>query len=179
MNRTSLTEVLRIWDQRGRCVFTRSQLARLFPDDRPKALTEGLQRQVKAGLLVRACRGVYVNPHARSFDSRVIEHIARALRPGSYSYVSLESLLAECGAISQVPVDRLTVMTTGRKGICRTPYGVIEFTHTKRPVVDVVAGMRQVEDRPLRIATRAAAWRDLRRVGRNVAMVDAAAVGND
>lgn len=179
MNRTRAIEILRHWDKCGRYVFTRSQLARLFPEDSPKTFTEGLQRLVKAGLLVRACRGIYVNPYSQSFDSRVIEHIARALRPGAYSYVSLESRLAEFGAISQIPVDRLTVMTTGRKGVYRTPYGVIEFTHTKRPIADVLAGIRQVEARPLRIATKAAAWRDLKRVGRNVGMVNREALGDD
>ncbi|MGH8203109.1 MAG: type IV toxin-antitoxin system AbiEi family antitoxin, partial [Steroidobacteraceae bacterium] len=152
------------------------QLARLFPDDTPKAFAAGLDRLVRAGLLARACRGVYVNPRAQSLDSRVIERIARALRPGAYNYVSLESLLSESGAISQIPLDRLTVMTTGRKGVYETPYGVIEFTHTKRPVVDILNGIRHVEGRPLRVATPAIAWRDLKRVGRNVQMVDHEAV---
>ena len=54
------------------------------------------------------------------------------MRRGEYSYISLETMLSEYGAISQVPIDRLTVMTTGRKGEYETPFGVIEFTHTKR-----------------------------------------------
>ncbi len=33
---------------------------------------------------------------------------------GEYNYVSLESMLSEYGLISQIPIDRLTVMTTGR-----------------------------------------------------------------
>jgi len=172
MNRTRAISVLRDWDRRGRCVFTRRQLERLFPTDSPGTFAEGLNRLVRAGLLVRACRGVYVNPHAQSFDSRVIERIAQAMRPGAYSYVSLESLLSEFGAISQIPLDRLTVMTTGRKGVYKTPYGVIEFTHTRRPVREVLAHIRQVEGRPLRIASKQAAWRDLKRVGRNVQLVN-------
>lgn len=172
MNRTRAGEVLRLWDRKGRYVFTRHQLARLFAEDSPKTFTEGLNRLVKAGLLLRACRGVYVNPHAQSLDSRVIERIAQALRPGAYSYVSLESLLSEFGAISQIPLDRLTVMTTGRKGVYKTPYGVIEFTHTQRPVSDVLTHIQQLEGRPLRMASKAAAWRDLKRVGRNVGMVN-------
>ncbi|MGH8130624.1 MAG: type IV toxin-antitoxin system AbiEi family antitoxin [Steroidobacteraceae bacterium] len=178
MDRNRAAEVLRDWDRQGRHVFARPQLARLFPDDRPKTFAEGLNRLVRAGLLVRACRGVYVNPHAHSLDSRVIERIAQALRPGAYSYVSLESLLSESGAISQIPLDRLTVMTTGRKGVYRTPYGVIEFTHTKRPVTDVLARIRQVEGRPLRVASPSVAWRDLKRVGRNVQLVDPEAISD-
>lgn len=171
MNRARASEVLREWDRKGRYVFSRRALAKLFPEDNPKAFTEGLNRLVKAGVLTRACRGVYVNPDAHSFDSRVIERIAQTLRPGELNYVSLESALSEYGEISQIPVDRLTVMTTGRKGLYRTPYGVIEFTHTARPAADILSHVRRMEGRPLRIAGRQAARRDLKRVGRNVGMV--------
>ena len=164
------------WDRKGRHVFTRRELAKLFPRDNPKTFAEGLRRLVRGGLLLRACRSVYVNPTAHSLDSRVIERIARALRPGAYNYVSLETLLSESGAISQIPLDRLTVMTTGRKGIYETPYGVIEFTHTKRQAADILSGIRQVDGRPLRVATPAVAWRDLKRVGRNAQLVDREAV---
>lgn len=174
MNQGRALEVLRDWDRQGRYVFTRKALAKLFPEDSPKTFSEGVNRLVKAGVLTRACRGVYVNPHAHSFDSRVIERIAQALRSGEFNYVSLESALSEFGEISQIPVDRLTVMTTGRKGVYRTPYGVIEFTHTARPAADILSHVRQVEGRPLRIAGKHAAWRDLKRVGRNVGMVNEA-----
>ena len=178
MNQRDAIETLRLWDGRGRHVFTRRQLARLFANDSSKAFAAGLGRLVRAGLLVHACRGVYVNPHAQSLDSRVIERVAQALRPAAYNYVSLESRLSEAGAISQILLDRLTVMTTGRKGTYRTPYGVIEFTHTKRPVADVLARIGREEDRPLRVASPAVAWRDLKRVGRNLALVDPAVIAD-
>ena len=176
MNQTRALSVLFRWDKRKRHVFSRRELAKLFPEDSPKTFTEGLNRLVKNGLLVRAARGVYVNPHAASLDSRVVERVAAALRTGEYNYVSLESMLSEYGHISRIPIDRLTVMTTGRKGIYRTPYGVIEFTHTRRPVRQIVAGIRSVEGRPLRVATAPVAWRDLKRVGRNTEMVDASGI---
>ncbi len=172
MNKIQLIQALKEWDLQGKYVFTKQDLHKIFPDDKPKALTEGLSRLVKARLLVRACRGVYVNPHALSFDGYVIEHIAKALRRGKYNYVSLESMLLECGAISQILVDRLTVMTTGRAGTYKTPYGIIEFTHTKRAVKDILDGIKTVENRPLRIASKQTAWRDLKRVGRNINMVN-------
>jgi hypothetical protein len=171
MKQAHAIEVLRNWDNKGRHVFTRATLAKLFPGDSPKTFTESLNRLIKSGLLVRAGRGVFVNPHAHSLDSRTIERIAQALRPGHYNYLSLESVLAEHGEISQIPIDRLTVMTTGRKGVYRTPYGTIEFTHTARPVSDILANIRAVEERPLRLASKEVAWRDLKRVGRNVNMV--------
>lgn len=172
MNILNALRVLGAWDRSGRYVFTKGDLRKLFSDDAPKAFDEGLRRLVGKGLLVRACRGVYVNERARSFDSFVLERIARALRRGEYSYVSLESMLSEYGVISQVPVDRLTIMTTGRKGVFKTPWGVLELTHTKRTPADILEHTISDRERPLRLATKQTAWEDLIRVGRNLEMVD-------
>ena len=62
-------------------------------------------------------------------------------------------------------------MTTGRKGEYKTPYGTIEFTHTKRKLRDILNSMKDV-GRPLRLANPIAAWRDLKRAGRNTHLVD-------
>jgi len=105
MKQAQAASVFREWDAKGRYVFTRATLARLFPEDGPKSFTESLTRLTKSGLLVRAASGVFVNPHAHSRDSRTIERIAQALRPGHYSYLCLESALSEYGEISQIPTD--------------------------------------------------------------------------
>jgi len=172
MKKMQAIQRLREYDKKGRYVFTRRDLAKLFPGDDTKAFSEGLNRLVKAGVLQRACRGIYVNDSAHSFDSYVVEHIAKALRRGEYNYVSLESILSEYGVISQIPIDRLTVMTTGRTSTYQTAYGVIEFTHTKRSIVNILEHIRTVEGRPLRIATKKAAIRDLKRVGRNLNLLN-------
>lgn len=172
MNKLIAIQVLREWDLQHKYVFTYNDLRKLFPSDAPKTFKEGLARLVKAGLLIRACRGIYVNPYAQSKDSYTIEYIARALRRGDFNYVSLESMLVEYGAISQILLDRLTVMTTGREGIYHTPYGTIEFTHTQRSIAKILSSIQTVPNRPLRVAIKEAAWRDLKRVGRNTDMVD-------
>lgn len=168
MKRVEAIQILRKFDKKGKYVFIKHDMAKLFPQDNPKALDEGLNRLVRAGLIKRACRGVYVNDSAQCFDSYVIEHIAKALRRNTYSYVSLESALSEYGEISQILLDRLTVMTTGREGIYKTLYGVIEFTHTKRSVINILDHIKTIPGRPLRIATKETAVRDLKRVGRNL-----------
>ena len=83
-------------------------------------------------------------------------------------------MLSEYGVISQIPLDRLTLMTTGRKGIYQTPYGIIEFTHTKRSVSDILKNTKRITGNPLRIALKKTAWRDLKRVGRNLDLVNLA-----
>ena len=178
MDKKTAIKVLTEWDEAGRYVFTLRDLVKLFPGDSPKTLQAALNRLVRDGLLQRACRGVYVYPLARSRDSHTVERIAVALRRGEYNYISLESALSEYGAISQIPVDRLTVMTTGRKGVYRTPWGTIEFTHTRRPIPDILDSLHDV-GRPLRLATPVAAWRDLKRVGRNTHLVDQGALSDD
>lgn len=168
MTRNELQAALSEWDNRGRYVFSHHSLRRLFPQDSDKAFQKSLARMIRHGLLERAARSVYLNPHANSHDGYAIEHIAKALRPGEYNYVSMESALSEYGVISQILIDRLTVMTTGRKGTYRTRYGTIEFVHTKRALEDVLTNMQSVPHRPLRVATLVAARRDLRRSGRNL-----------
>lgn len=158
------------WDQRGRDVFTTSDLRKIFAGSTEKNLSEGLRRLVKAGFLQHVATGVYVNPFSSQPRRELIERIAVAFRRGCYTYVSLESALSEYGAISQILIDRITVMTTGRKAEITTPYGTIEFTHTSRSVSDILARTNHV-GRPLRFAKVATAYRDLKRVGRNVHMV--------
>jgi predicted transcriptional regulator of viral defense system len=168
MKKLEAAQILREFDKKGKYVFIKRDMAKLFPSDNAKTLDEGLNRLVKAGLIKRACCGVYVNENAQCFDSYTIEHIAKALRRNAYNYVSLESALSEYGVISQIPLDRLTVMTTGRKGIYKTLYGVIEFTHTKRSVINILDHIQTITERPLRMATKETALRDLKRVGRNL-----------
>ena len=179
MKKLEAAQILREFDKKGKYVFIKHDMAKLFPADNAKALDEGLNRLVKAGLIKRACRGVYVNENAQCFDSYTIEHIAKALRRNAYNYVSLESVLSEYGVISQIPLDRLTVMTTGRKGIYKTLYGVIEFTHTKRSVINILDHVQTITGRPLRVATKKTALRDLKRVGRNLHLLQLEVVDDE
>lgn len=173
MNRIDLIHHLAELERRSVFVLSKKDLEKLFPNEAEKAMEKSLQRMVKDGLLVRATRGVYVNAAAAPRNaSRVIEEIAKILRPGKLCYVSMESMLSEYGVISQIPVCRLTVMTTGASGVHDTPYGTIEFTHTKRSIPDVLKRSIFVKDRPLRIAKKQAAVQDLIRIGRNTNMLD-------
>lgn len=179
MNQIQAHTILDKWGKKGKFVFTKHELRKLFPLDKPKTFNEGLARLVKNNLLQRACKGVYVYSNASCYDGYVIEHVAKALRQGHYNYISLESMLSEYGVISQILIDRLTVMTTGRSGTYKTAFGVIEFTHTKRPVADIIKHIMSIDKRPLRIASKEIAWRDLKRVGRNIEMVNLEELDND
>jgi len=173
MKQIELIKSLSALERRGISVLTKKDLEKLFSLEGEKAMEKSLQRMVKDGLLIRASRGVYVNALAAGRNSSwIVEDIAKALRPGNLSYVSLETMLSEHGVISQIPMNRLTVMTTGAKGTHDTPFGTIEFTHTKRSVPDILERTISIQDRPLRIAKKRTAVSDLLRVGRNTNMID-------
>lgn len=176
MRKDTALRALNAQAEQGRAVFARRDLDRLFRADGARAREAGIARLVAAGWLVQAVRGVYVYPPGLPRDGYTLERIARTLRRGEYSYVSLESALSEWGAISQAPLGHLTVMTTGRRGMFRTDWGTIEFTHTARAVADILASTVRDAHRPLRLATPEAAWRDLKRVGRNRELVDVEAL---
>ena len=170
MNQITAVQRLSIFDAHGHYVYTRADLAKVFHEDRPRTLQAGLDRLVSKHILLRVARRIYVYALSRNIGGDTLEQIARTIRRGEYNYVSLESALSEYGIISQVLMDRLTVMTTGRKGEYKTPFGVIEFTHTARAVSDIIDSIRTV-GRPLRMASPATACRDLKRVGRNTHLI--------
>jgi predicted transcriptional regulator of viral defense system len=177
MNKIEAIRKLQELDRRGVYVLTKGDIGKAFPEEQEKALEKSLQRLVGDGILERVAKGVYLNPVARSKGSNVVEDIAIVLRRGHFNYVSRESMLSEYGVISQVPVGRITLMTTGSKGTYKTPYGTIEFAQTKRRPLEIIERTIATQNRPMRVATRAAAVADLRRAGRNVGMMDESETG--
>jgi predicted transcriptional regulator of viral defense system len=168
---TNTLDVLMDWDGRGRYVFTKNDLAKLF-DEQAELLSKTLERLVEKGILIRAARGVYVFGHSAHRGAYTLEEVAQMLRRDGYNYLSLESALSEWGTISQIPVDRITVMTTGRKGVFKTPFGVIEFTHTEASPETILTNTIAREPHPLRIAREAFAIKNQKRTGRNVFLIE-------
>ena len=159
-------------DRDGRAVFSAAELRCIFPERSGHTFAAGLRRLAAQGILKRAAHGVYVNTLSQGPRAKRNEEVAVRLRSGEYSYVSLESALSAFGVISQIPVGRTTMMTTGRSGEIHSIYGTLDFTHTARPVLDILASTMMIEGRPMRFARVETALRDLRRVGRNMDLVD-------
>lgn len=169
--RTLLAE----WDRKGRYVYTKADLAKLFDESSENTFNETLKRLVANGTLTRAARGVYVYADSRHLGAITIEEVALALRRGEYVFESLESALSQWGDISQIPIDRLTLMTTGRSGEYRTPFGVIEFTHTELAPATILDNTVQRPGHPLPLATRPFARANLKRVRRNLDLLESEA----
>lgn len=172
MNALALERTLRHMDEQGVWLFSRPQFGVLFPDESDAALTKSLVRQTRAGRLMRVAHGLYANPDARSRGSYPLESIATLLRPLKFNYLSAETVLAEHGVISQLTQSYLTIMTTGASKRYVTPFGTIEFTHTKRDHRKQRRAMRFDAQRGFWVANTALAYRDLKRLGRNRHLVD-------
>ena len=171
MKNIEMIQLLQQLDHVGIFVFSARDMAKFLWPEPPKTVESTLRRMVNAGILRHACKGIYVNPQSRHHNRYVIEHIARKIRQGEFSYLSLESMLSEYGVISQIPVSRMTVMTTGRSGVHKTVYGEIEFTHTARSPYQVLQRSYSAPGAPLRRALKNIAAEDLRRVGRNTHLI--------
>lgn len=170
MKALDATNILLDWDQRGRYVYRRSDLSVLLGESGSK-LDNTLSRLVESSVLTRAADGVYVLTKSRNLSAYTLEHVAQNLRRGHITFESLESALAQWGVISEIPIDRITLMTTGRSGTYTTPYGTIEFTHTKEKTRTI---LEQVIKRPgrLPIASQPFALKNLRSVGRNLHLIN-------
>jgi hypothetical protein len=169
MKRRDLIEKLTRADKAGVWAFTPPSFSALMGGIEPGYLKLMMKRLSDQGVLIRAARGVYVNPHAQSRPPDALRGLLRFVRPREITYVSLESKLSEAGVISQIAAA-LTCMTTGSPGWFDTPWGAIELTHTDR-TVEVGKHIVVQDDGTLEATIRTAA-RDLRRVGRNIDLID-------
>jgi predicted transcriptional regulator of viral defense system len=169
---TALRQLTRL-DKLGIFVYTFNDLAKLFPSESDKTLLKSINRLISANILDRAVKGVYVFSYSRHKHKYLFETIAAVIRRGYFSYISLESALSEYGVISQIPLGAITFMTTGPSGKFNTCYGLtIEFCRTKRNEITLLDETYVYKDSPMRIATKRRALGDLKRVGRNLNMLD-------
>jgi hypothetical protein len=106
-------------------------------------------------------------------------HVAALLRANGFNYISLETALSAQGVISQVPINWISVMSSGRSSVVPCGrWGTIEFVHTRqRP--DALAGQLHY-DAACRLwrASPALALRDMRATRRSMDLVDAEALNN-
>lgn len=114
-------------------LFTLLDLQSILPHYDRQQLKMIAHRIVKSGFLKRVCRGLYLYPHANYPRGLVLYHAAARLRASEFNYLSLESTLSDAGVISQIPMNWITLMSSGRSHIVDCgDFGKIEFIHTQR-----------------------------------------------
>ena len=136
-----LTSTLRDLADRDSCVYSSSDLLGVIPmlsvgvssSDASAKLAVILSRAVKAGVLERVCRGIYYYPVQGYRQENILFHAAARLRASEFNYLSLETVLSEAGVISQIPMNRITLMSSGRSHVVDCgDFGRIEFVHTEQ-----------------------------------------------
>ena len=114
-------------------LFSLSDLRAALPDHTAGAFKTLISRAEQSGLLRRVCRGIYRYPRVNFPAGLLLFHVAALLRAGDFNYISLETALSDAGAISQIPINWITVMSSGRSNLIRCgEFGTIEFVHTMK-----------------------------------------------
>jgi transposase len=98
-------------------LFTLSDLAVLLPEHYRSALKILVSRVSARGVLERVCRGLYLYPGVSYPADLLLYHAAARLRARSLCYLSMESVLSDAGVISQIPLQWITLMTSGLSGM--------------------------------------------------------------
>lgn len=156
----------------GGGVHTTQELAFML-DERPSpTFTKFLADCVRKGIVRRLANGVFESNLTPPDPTTAIYHVIKKLRGGVLNYISLESQLSHTGDISQIVMDRVTVMTKGRSGTFSTPYGVIEFTHTKKPIAMIAPHLYFAPDIKMYRALPEQAIADLKACKRNTQMLE-------
>ncbi|TVQ21348.1 MAG: hypothetical protein EA383_17260 [Spirochaetaceae bacterium] len=154
-------------------LFTVQDLHSLFPDRTEEAMRVLLGRAVRSGLLERVCHGLYLYPRVAYPKGRVLYHAAARARCREFNYLSLESVLSDHGVISQVPVQHITLMSSGRSYRMRCgTYGTVEFIHTNRKPERISAELHFDRRIQLWRASVALAVEDMRHTRRATDLID-------
>ena len=156
----------------GGGIHTASELAFMMGESCSPAFIKFLADAVKRGLLRRVAKGLYESTLTPPEPESAIYKIIKKLRGGVLNYISLESQLSHAGDISQLVMDRVTVITKGRSGTFSTPYGVIEFIHTKKPIHQIAPNLYFDPDIKMYRATSEQAIADLKHCNRNLHMLE-------
>ena len=109
--------ILRTFGADSRYLFTFNDLVPAFPELSRDGIKMLLQRAQANGRILRVCKGVYINTLVNYHRGLVLYHTAALVRRRHLVYLSLESALSDYGIISQVPLGRITLMTSGRSGL--------------------------------------------------------------
>lgn len=168
-----LTIVLENLANTDHYLFSLRDLSAIMPGYSSTALKALIGRAIRNGLLGRVCRGLYLYPKVDYPAGLVLYHAAAHLRAHEFNYISLESVLSDSGVISQIPMNWITLMSSGRSYIsdCGS-FGHIEFIHTKKSPDSVASQLSY--DPPCRLwrASVALALRDMALTRRNTDLVD-------
>ena len=154
-------------------LFVLQDLHVLFPNLNDVAFKTLMSRAVTSGYLDRVCRGLYAYKASIYSQGLLLFHAAAYLRSDEFNYISLETALSDAGVISQIPINYISIMTSGSSGkILCGKFGTIEFVHTQQKPTDVMNQLVYDADCRLWRATVPLALKDMKRTRRNCDLID-------
>jgi len=169
---TIQSELSRI-PERKRRVFSLTDLRVLLPEHDAGAFKSVVTRLERRGGLTRVCRGIYVMPDCDLRGSELLGHVAARLRAAHFNYLSLETVLSDAGVISQIPVNRIMLMSSGRSNVISCgAYGTIEFVHTRKKAEELAAELSYDSRFQLWRASVPLALRDMKDTRRDTGLMD-------
>lgn len=119
---------------KDRYLFKLQDLRGLCPELSDAAFKSLMHRSVTSNIFVHVCRGIYAYRKAIA-PGVLLFHAAALLRSSYFNYLSLETILSQHGVISQIPMNWISLMSSGRSAIISCgKFGTIEYVHTKRKV---------------------------------------------
>lgn len=146
---------------KGVYLYTSGDLGLVF-EERGDTLRSTIRRLVADGALLRVARDTYSYALTVPGLRDELQDAAAFMRRGEYSYESLESAAAQWGFISQIPVGRIMVVTTGAGGVVDTLFGTVEYSHTSAGGNELAPTLVSREPRSrLPIASKERTMRDL------------------
>lgn len=156
-----------------RYLFTPSDMRVLVKDISDEAYRALLSRAGKGRRLERVCRGLYMYHPANPIKGRLLFHAAARLRAHEFNYISLETALSDSGIISQIPMNWITIMSSGRSSVIDCGrFGKIEFLHTSQSPTEIAESLVYDSDCRLWRASISQALRDMRKHRRNMDLID-------
>jgi len=154
-------------------LFSLGDLRGAIPGQTWGAFKALISRAVRGGLLKRVCRGLYLYPRVSYETGLVLYHAAARLRAHEFNYISLESVLSDAGLISQVPMNWIMVMSSGRSNIITCgAWGHIEFIHTKNLPAALACQLTYDSRCHLWRASVAQAIKDMKQTRRSTDLID-------
>lgn len=157
---------------RSRGLYTLSDFKGLFPNLSTSTLKTLLSRASTAGILLKVCRGIYLHKNA-TLDGMLLFHVANLLRADKFNYISLETVLSDVGIISQIPMNWISIMSSGRSNIINCgSYGSIEFIHTAQRPTEIMDELIFDDKCNMWRASVKLALRDMRFTKRNLDLID-------
>jgi predicted transcriptional regulator of viral defense system len=153
-------------------LFTLKDIAALFPELSNPTIKTLMSRAVRANYLVKICRGIYLYKQ-KTIDGLILFHVASLLRADNFNYISLETALSEAGVISQIPINRITIMSPGRSNAINcSGFGTIEFIHTTQKPKQIMDQLSYDNKCKLWRANVSLALRDMKATRRNLDLID-------